>query len=92
VRRATQALRIRDRQQEAWGKKRELQSRNKEIEGLKKQVRAAQQAVHVRESVLTQTIDMLKRDKVCGVGGCVCVCLCMCVCARARARVSLTPA
>ena len=63
VRRVSQALRIRERQQEAWGKKSEMHKRNKEIDALKKELRACKQDVHIRESVLTQTIDKLKRDK-----------------------------
>ena len=50
VRRITQALRIRERQHDAFGKKDALNKCNKQIETLQKEVRVAKQDVHARES------------------------------------------
>ena len=61
VRKVTQALRIRDRQQEAFSSRGEKKKLALEVESLKKDLRVAREDHLARESVLTQTIDKLKR-------------------------------
>ena len=69
VRRVTQALRIRERQQDAFASKGIRDKLSKEVEALQKQLRDIKEDKQARESVLNQTIDKLKRKLAAVEGG-----------------------